>query len=174
MAAAAKTRPSLEPAPSWRRRGAVRVALRAVQRDEDHPQDHYALQTAIYINALIMVLCSLKDMKKHEIAEQEAFFFFFVLGRSDGWLPERKFTVHMVIFCCCSCLAEVPFKYFIKTWISDQMYFCLWIIEEKPNFPGAERKQKHRYEAHRCCLRNLNLYALFMSWSRMGRKGKLS
>ena len=27
----------------------------AVQRDEDQPQDHNALQTAIYINALIMV-----------------------------------------------------------------------------------------------------------------------
>ena len=56
MAAAAKTRPALEPASSHRGRGATGVTLTAVQRDEDHPQGHYALQTAIYINALIMVL----------------------------------------------------------------------------------------------------------------------
>lgn len=79
MAAAAKTRPSLEPAPSCRGRG---VALRAVQRDEDHPRDHCALQTAIYINALIMVL---RDIKKHESRRLSSS----STARLDGWLPEN-------------------------------------------------------------------------------------
>lgn len=53
MAAAAETR--LGAAPRCRGGRAATVTLRAVHRDEDQPRDHYALQTAIYINALIMV-----------------------------------------------------------------------------------------------------------------------
>lgn len=97
MAAAAKTRPSLEPAPSCRGRG---VALGAVQRDEDHPQEeHYASQTAIYINALIMVLKGVR--RKHEVAEREAFFFYWEIR----WLleeTEAAFTDLMVISSSCS------------------------------------------------------------------------
>lgn len=96
MAAAAKTRPALEPASSHRGRGAAWVTLTAVQRDEDQPQVHDELQTAIYINAFIM-LCCFGEREKHEIrgAGKSSGS---TIGRLVTWKHEAAFEVFMFDF----------------------------------------------------------------------------